>query len=171
MARTLVRNAKLKRIVESPVERVINRKSRPLPRKKSPVEQLVEDSYDEVMEGYEEKDYAEAPSSFQSRRKATEEKYRKRYIIRATVIDKYSIYRTRVLMTPSMCDVHGCNFDIATKNGFDGYDDVPRSERKRILEALQAHKDLAHNNSENYIIEEKDMPTRWLGTERGLKGI
>jgi hypothetical protein len=170
MARTLKRNA---RIVESPVERVIKRKSMPLPRRKSPVEKLVEDSYDEVLQGYEEDEYeAEAPSSFQSRKsKAVKEPKRKRYIIRATVVDKYTIHRKRVLLTPSMCDTHGCAFDIAAKNGFGDWDGVPRSERWRILQALEEHKRLAHNNSENYIIEEHQIPTRWLGGEHGLKAV
>ena len=168
MARTLKRNAKVK---ESPVERVINRKSHPLPRSKSPIEKLVEDSYDEVMDEAYEEEYAPAPSSFRSRETAKTKKVPKRFIIRATVVDKFTIIRKRVQMTPSMCDVHGCNFDIAEKNHFGSWRGVPHWERKRLLEALEEHKQIAHNNSENYIITEDQMPTRWLGSERGLKEL
>lgn len=163
---------------------MINRKVRSLPKRKTPVEKLVEDSYDEVMgtedfeeDGYEDyaesEYYAEAPSSFQSRKpqKESETKYRKRYIIRSTVVDKFTIPRKRVLLTPSMCDTHGCGFDVATKNGFIDWYEVPKRERSRILNALAEHKRIAHNNSENYIIDEKDMPVRWLGYEHGLKGV
>jgi hypothetical protein len=70
-----------------------------------------------------------------------------------------------------MCTINGCPFDVAEKNGFGSWDRVPRAERPFILEALEEHKEKAHNKSEDYIVEESQLPTRWLGSERGLKDI
>lgn len=151
---------------------------------RTPTERVIEDTYDEFFpdeaEEYEDlDDYEDEPvrpkrrSSFDSLETAAERvpNPQNRYIVRAVVVDKFTIPRKRVLLTPSMCDVHGCNFDIAEKNDYGNWQGVPRRERKALLEALEEHKEKAHNNSEDYIITEDQMPTRWLGAERGLKDI
>lgn len=95
-------------------------------------------------------------------------KPKRRFIISQTIVDKFTIPRKRELLVPSRCII--CQFDIAKKNNTT-WEDVPEHVRPRMLEALEKHVEMAHNQSENLIIDEDQMPTRWLGPERGLKDI
>ena len=40
-----------------------------------------------------------------------------------------------------------------------------------MVEALKQHVVVAHNRSEDYIIDESVLPKRWLSDERGLKDL
>lgn len=96
----------------------------------------------------------------------------RKFITSSYVVDKFTVKRTRELLTPSRCTTPGCNFDIAKHNGFlRGWNSVPARERPLLLEALNEHVQMIHNRSEEFIIDEEEMPKRWLGAERGLKGL
>ena len=96
----------------------------------------------------------------------------RQYITTSTQPDKFTIVRKRELLTPSRCTVMGCQFDIAKKNGYpEGWETVPHRERRLMVEALKQHVVVAHNRSEDYIIDESVLPKRWLSAERGLKDL
>ena len=86
---------------------------------------------------------------------------KKRLILHSIRIDMFTVKRSRIVLTPSMCDTPGCNYDSASK--FGGYDYAPKSEHSILLEVLAEHKKVAHNKSEEYIIYEDDLPSQWLG--------
>lgn len=87
----------------------------------------------------------------------------KLYKITEIKVTSHLIKRKRVEMTPSMCDVPGCQFDSAKANGFPtGYYAVPPSKRQIFATLVDRHKKKYHNRSEEFIIAGKDMPRMWL---------
>src|SRR5690348_11403565 len=88
---------------------------------------------------------------------------KKQLIIRSIRVDPYTLIRRRELLTPSMCQRPGCNYDAATANQFDGWHSVPESKRDILLEVLQKHIETAHNRSEDLILNEDEVPGQWLG--------
>jgi hypothetical protein len=88
------------------------------------------------------------------------------FILQRRKIDNFNVICRRVLLTPSMCTVNGCSFDIAVKNGFSGWNEVPVEERKMMLVALAEHVKVVHTSSQAHIIKESELPTRWLGDKR-----
>jgi hypothetical protein len=86
------------------------------------------------------------------------------FILQSKPVDRFTTIRRRIPLTPSMCTVNGCSFDIATKNGYvDGWSSVPQDQRGLLLQALQEHVKFVHTNSQAHIVEESELPTRWLG--------
>lgn len=90
-------------------------------------------------------------------------------IVRSNQIDAFSIKRTRVRLTPSMCTRAGCNFDAAEKWG--GYANAPESERSLLRDVKAQHEQFAHNWSEEHIIDEEQLPDQWLGSDAKKKPI
>lgn len=88
-----------------------------------------------------------------------------RRITRAQIIDKFNTKRTRVKLSPSVCNV--CAFDIAAAKHGD-WDGVPERSKQDVLEALELHKKEFHPVKEDLIIFEDEMPTEWLGTGKTL---
>lgn len=81
-------------------------------------------------------------------------------IVRSEIIDKFTTKRTRVVLTPSVCEV--CAFDIA-KEKHGGWEGVPDFKKADVLQAVIEHKREAHPVKEDLIIDGEDMPTNWLG--------
>lgn len=84
-----------------------------------------------------------------------------RLIKKEIYIDKFTIKRDRVVVTPSVCDV--CALDIAVFNGLGSWDKVPEDRRTSIIAALREHKKLVHPTREDLVINRSEMPNRWLG--------
>jgi hypothetical protein len=79
----------------------------------------------------------------------------------------FHIKRDKVLLTPAMCTVEGCSFDVAVKNGYpEGWDTVPERFKDGLLGALNEHRVEAHTVSQAWIIDEDEMPRAWLGEKR-----
>lgn len=76
-------------------------------------------------------------------------------------IDKFTIKRDRVVVTPSVCDV--CALDIAVFNGLGSWDKVPEDRKTSIIAALREHKKLVHPTREDLVINRSEMPNKWLG--------
>ena len=82
-------------------------------------------------------------------------------IKKSQIIDKFCIKRTRVKLTPSVCDV--CAFDVAAAKHGD-WNGVPDSNKHDVLEALDLHKREVHPIKEDLIVYEDELPTQWLGS-------
>jgi hypothetical protein len=91
----------------------------------------------------------------------------KKFIIRQERIDQHNTKRTRQEFTPSMCAK--CRFDAAEKHG--GWQRTPTSEKEIVLDVLNKHIELAHNTSEDLIVEEGELPTNWLGGKTIYKDL
>lgn len=85
---------------------------------------------------------------------------KRRFITRQARIDKFNVSRRRVELTPSVCDV--CAFDVAEKY-FGSWHQVPLEEREKIQKALEMHKKTVHTTADNLIVDEDELPTKWLG--------
>mgnify|MGYP001569283240 CR=1 FL=1 len=96
-------------------------------------------------------------------------KPKRRFIIRQTIIDKFNTVRRRVLLTPSMCTRLGCTFDAASK--FGGWENAPESQHAVMRVVLIQHDKVAHNSSEDLIVDEEDMPKEWIGNAPKHRGI
>lgn len=88
----------------------------------------------------------------------------KRYIKFERQIDSHTIKRSRVLLTPGVCNV--CGLDLVnlafTQNKLttNKYDELAEELQTIMKQLVQKHKSLLHNTSENLIVTEK--PRRWL---------
>ena len=91
---------------------------------------------------------------------------KRRFITKSTIIDKFTIKRDRVELTPSVCDV--CAIDIAIVNKFHGWNGVPDDAKEGIKKALAEHKKVVHTSAEQLIVDEDQMPKSWLGNRAGV---
>lgn len=91
---------------------------------------------------------------------------KKRFKMQSTPIDKHNIKRSRVELTPSMCLKANCNFDIAKANKFESWHQVPIEERTAMIKALEKHVLEVHTIAEEIIIQEDQMPKKYLGSIR-----
>jgi hypothetical protein len=98
--------------------------------------------------------------------KAEDFKVSRKFIMKRIVIDKFTTKAIRVPLTPSTCDT--CGFDVAEKN-FGEWDHSPLDQRSILITALQAHKKMYHSVSDQLIIDESQLPTRWLGNKGSMK--
>lgn len=86
-------------------------------------------------------------------------------ILREEHIDRFSIKRTRVLLTPSMCQMPHCKYDAASKWG--GWQFVPESEKTVVLDVLKKHKEY-HTINEELIVDEDLLDGSWLQSPKGI---
>lgn len=93
----------------------------------------------------------------------------RRLIIRSTVIDSKNTKRERIVLTPSMCTRQGCRFDASSR--FGGWENVPDNQRSVIADVLIQHDKVAHNFSEDLIVDEANLPTQWLGDDAKKKTL
>lgn len=84
----------------------------------------------------------------------------RRWIIKPTQIDKFTILRKRVLITGCVCE--DCGFDFCERNGFPPWDDLDSGQRAVVKQALVEHRKL-HSVAENQIITEDDPVQNNLG--------
>lgn len=88
---------------------------------------------------------------------------KRRFITRSKTIDKYNVKRERIELTPSVCQI--CAFDVAAKY-FGDWHKAPVTERNNLIAALQKHIEVAHPLSNASIVDEDQIPKRWLGNNR-----
>ena len=85
----------------------------------------------------------------------------KRYIMREKRIDKFTVKRRRVLITPSVCDV--CAIDLREVNNIrPEYKDLPEDIKVRLKLAVADHKKQVHDTSQQRIITEDQLPVAYL---------
>lgn len=93
-----------------------------------------------------------------------------RYIINSKTIDKHTVKRTRVKLTPAVCEK--CGFDIVGtafeqgKLDTNEYDLLPQNIKIAVEQALKQHKQIAHSVADNLIISESQLKK----TKRYLSG-
>lgn len=85
----------------------------------------------------------------------------KEFILRKTIIDKFTTICDRVELTPSMCRV--CALDIAQFNGLGNWYKVPEDRKSSILAALGEHMKLVHPVREDLIVTQSQLRGEWLG--------
>lgn len=86
------------------------------------------------------------------------------YIIKETQIDKFTIKRERVKITPAVCDK--CGFDVSLRNNLGKYEDMTPVMRQQVQDAIAEHKKLVHTVAEDLIVSEDQLPTQWLGDHK-----
>jgi hypothetical protein len=91
------------------------------------------------------------------------DKPKRKFITKEIQIDKFNVKRTKVELTPSVCDI--CAFDVAAKH-FGSWYQVPETEKEKIKKAVEEHKRVVHPLNQNLIVDEDEIPTHWLGQAR-----
>lgn len=89
---------------------------------------------------------------------------KKKFITKEIVIDKYSVKRTRVELTPAVCDK--CGFDVALRNGLGEYADMTEAMQEQVKGAIAEHKSVVHTIATDLIVDEDEVPTEWLGQHK-----
>ncbi len=95
--------------------------------------------------------------------KTTRPKTGRKFVLKEKKIDMFSILRTRVLLTPCVCEM--CGFDLCETNGLGEYEELSVEEKARVKQALKKHKEL-HNPSEDRVVAEEDLPVMHLRSPR-----
>jgi hypothetical protein len=86
------------------------------------------------------------------------------YITKETPIDKYTVKRTRVLLTPAVCDK--CGFDVAERNSLGAYEDMTDSMKEQVKAAIKEHKEIVHTIATDLVVSEDEVPQEWLGQHK-----
>lgn len=86
-----------------------------------------------------------------------------KYIINSKQIDKVTVLRKRVLLTPAVCDI--CGFDLCEANKLKPYAEMSPAEQKAAREAIDEHKSRFHAPATAQIVEEDQLPKAWLGDD------
>jgi hypothetical protein len=96
-----------------------------------------------------------------------------RYIVRETKIpgDPYNIIRTRVKITPAVCD--RCALDLvelnASRLGIDPktpFESLSPGLQEALVQALADHQRNKHSTAEQLIVSESQLSRQWLGQKR-----
>jgi hypothetical protein len=95
--------------------------------------------------------------------KTKRKKTGRKFVLKEKKIDLFSVLRTRVLLTPCVCEQ--CGFDLCEKNGLGEYDDLMPEEQQRVKQAIKKHKEL-HVTSEDRVVAEEDLPVSHLRSPR-----
>lgn len=91
-----------------------------------------------------------------------------KYIINSKQIDTHTIKRSRVKLTPAVCDT--CGFDVAklayeqNKLSTAIFDELPPEIQATLVQAVKKHKQLAHTMADNLIVSESQLKNhkKWL---------
>jgi len=87
--------------------------------------------------------------------KTTRPKTGRKFVLKEKKIDLFSVLRTRILLTPCVCEQ--CGFDLCEKNGLGEYEDLAAEEQQRVKQAIKKHKEL-HITAEDRVVAEEDLP-------------
>lgn len=86
---------------------------------------------------------------------------KRRFIVYEQQIDKFNIKRSRVLLTPAVCDQ--CGLDLAALNKVDGeYEALDNDTKSRLRTAVVKHKKEYHTAADDLIVDEDEIPTQFL---------
>lgn len=89
----------------------------------------------------------------------------KKLMLVETVVDRFCTKRTRVTLTPSMCQMRGCGFDAAAKYG--GWEFVTAEHQPQVIAFLEKHSKL-HSINEEHIVDEGMLDNKWLQSAKGI---
>jgi hypothetical protein len=91
----------------------------------------------------------------------------KRYFIQREIrVDQHNIRRYRIELTPSMCQIRGCNFDAAVECGYkNGWKEAEldqilpngRTVQQVIMKRLEFHKENGHLVETSHIMSEDEL--------------
>lgn len=87
------------------------------------------------------------------------------FIINEKKIDKFTIKRTRIVLTPAVCEVCGLDL-IENIGGETQYDEMTNGEQEKVREAVQKHKELLHAPASKLIVTRDQVPTSYLGSPK-----
>lgn len=107
---------------------------------------------------------SELESDAEKEEAAEEAKPVRRFITKETQIDKFNVKRTRVLLTPAICDK--CGFDVAERNSLGSYEKMSPEMQEQVKNAIAEHKSIVHTIATDLIVDEDEVPTEWLGTHK-----
>lgn len=91
-----------------------------------------------------------------------------KYIINAKQIDTHTIKRTRIKITPAVCDV--CGFDVAklayeqNKLASSNFSELTPEIQSVLQQAVLKHKQVVHTAADNLIVSSSQLKKtkRWL---------
>jgi len=86
---------------------------------------------------------------------------KRKFGIYARRVDKFSIKRIRVLMTPAVCPK--CRLDLVALNNLEPWDELPSGVQQELIAGVAEHVQKVHDLSEQDIVDEDQIPTRYLG--------
>ena len=86
---------------------------------------------------------------------------KRQFGIYARRVDKFSIKRTRVLMTPAVCPK--CRLDLVALNNLAPWEDLATRTQEELIAGVAEHVFKVHDNTEQDIISEDELPKEYLG--------
>ena len=92
---------------------------------------------------------------------------KKRFIVNTKQIDKFNIRRTRVELTPAVCDV--CGFDIGNHNKLGNWNEMEPATQEAVKRAVKKHQEEFHSKADALIVEEDQLPKTFLGGSSKIK--
>lgn len=106
----------------------------------------------------------EAEAEAEEAAEAAKPPEQRRFITKETPVDKFNVIRTRIELTPAVCDK--CGFDVAARNGLGEYAKMSPELQEQVKSAIAEHKGIVHTIATDLIVEEDEMPTEWLGQHK-----
>lgn len=92
----------------------------------------------------------------------------KHFIINEKRVDKHTLIRTRIPLTPAVCDV--CGLDLIVNTGLETtYDQMTSEEKRRVADAVVKHKELVHTPHSKLIVTEDEIPTSYLSSKKAKR--
>lgn len=84
-----------------------------------------------------------------------------RYVLHAVPVDRFTVKRTRVRLTPAVC-TH-CGTDICAVNNLGDYEKLSDEVKVRVQRALDKHKELYHTKAEAKVVRARELPKANVG--------
>lgn len=91
-----------------------------------------------------------------------------RYVLRSRVVDRFNTIRTRVLVTPAVCDVCGTDFVEVNRRklGIDSegtYASLSPAQKDDMKALVAEHKRRVHTGADLHIATRGELAKEWLG--------
>jgi hypothetical protein len=94
------------------------------------------------------------------------------YVVHSKQLDRFNTVRTRVKVTPAVCDICGIDFVAlnrarlgAANGGVEpmDFDSLTPRQREDMAALVAEHKRLHHTSADKHIVTEAELPKEWLG--------
>jgi hypothetical protein len=94
----------------------------------------------------------------------------RRFVIRERQVDRFTVIRKRVELTPAVCDVCGTDFVTVNRSHLsvngelpDSFEDLSDQQKSDMKALVAEHKRLHHTAADRHIVTESELPREWLG--------
>lgn len=91
----------------------------------------------------------------------------RKMVLREKKVDAFTTLRTRVPLTPAVCE--RCGFDITERNDLGPYEELSPEQQEQVKAAMKQHEEM-HTVAENRVIDEEDIPKEWNPKSLGKAG-